>query len=79
MTRCGRVRRRREKRLEKQANLTIGLDDCQNPVYPGNPDPGGLQGYTAQLSPQPVNGGPDAGRISPQWVKFELGAMSVFY
>ena len=30
-----RVKRRREKRLEKQANLNIGLDDCQNPVYPG--------------------------------------------
>ena len=39
-----RVKRRREKRLEKQANLTIGLDDCQNPVYPG-PD------YSHQLSP----------------------------
>ena len=52
-----RVKRRREKRLEKQANLTIGLDDCQNPVYPG-PD------YCHQLSPGlPVNGG--EGRTSP--------------
>ena len=53
-----RVKRRREKRLEKQANLTIGLDDCQNPVYPG-PD------YCHQLSPGLPVGNGGEGRTSP--------------
>lgn len=45
-----RVRRRREKKLEKQANLACCLDD---PVHqPGQPDPP-LHVY--QLSPQPQN------------------------